>query len=107
MLKIKDNEDLISKLYISNKKEKQKELEDYIENLKDLYENMLEALNDERNFINYAWLSVLPDIAKKLGFKVWENPYREFGGSITITERGIKNITKEMIKYDLVDKVEE
>lgn len=107
MLKIKDNVDLIEKLNISNNKEKQEQLEDYIENLKDLYDEMLEALNEERNYINYGCLSVLPDVARKLKFKVWENPYKEFGGCITITKKGIKKITKEIIKYDLVEKMEE
>ncbi len=36
MLKIKDNVDLISKLDISNKKEKQEELENYTKNLIEL-----------------------------------------------------------------------
>ena len=43
MLKIKDNVDLYSKLDISNKKEKQEQFEEYIENLKELYEEMLKA----------------------------------------------------------------
>lgn len=105
MLKIKDNVDLIEKLNVSNNKEKQKQLEDYIENLKDLYDEMLEALNEERNYINYSWLSNLPDVARKLKFKVWKNPFEEFGGCIIITKKGIKKITKEIIKYDLVEKV--
>lgn len=104
MLKIKDNVDLYSKLDISNKKEKQEQFEEYIENLKELYEEMLEALNNEINFIHYGWTSDLPAIAQKLRFKVWRNPIKEFGGCITITKKGIKNITKEMIKYNLVEK---
>ncbi len=107
MLKIRDDVDLISKLDISNKKEKQEKFEDYIENLKELYNEMLKALNDEKNYIHYGWLSDLPDVARKLKFKVWKNPIKEFGGCITITKRGIKKITKEMIKYDLVEKVKE
>lgn len=107
MLKIKDNVDLISKLDISNKKEQQEEFEEYIENLTELYEKMIEALDNKINFIHFAWLSDLPDVARKLKFKVWENPIKEFGGCITITKRGIKKITKEMIKYDLVEKVKE
>lgn len=105
MLKIKDNVDLISKLKIINKKNQQEEFENYIEDLIELYEKMIKALDDEKNFINFGWLSDLPNIARKLKFKVWESPHREFGGSITITKKGIKKITKEMIKYDLVDKV--
>ena len=104
MLKIKDNVDLISKLDISNKKEKQEEFEKYTENLIELYEKMIKALDDEINFINFNWLSDLPDVARKLKFKVWENPIAEYGGCITITKKGIKKITKEMIKYDLVEK---
>ena len=107
MLKIKDNVDLISKLEIADKKEKQEELKKYTENLIELYEKMIKALDDEINFINFGWLSDLPDIARKLKFKVWENPNSEFGGCIIITKKGIKKITKEMSKYDLVEKVDE
>ena len=105
MLKIKDNVDLIEKLNVSNNKEKQEQLKDYIKNLKYLYDEMLEALNKEKNYINYRWLSDLPDVAKKLKFKVWENPNKIFGGCIIITKKGIKKITKEIIKYDLVEKI--
>lgn len=108
MLKIKDNVDLIEKLNKINKKEKQEELADYIENLKDLYDKMLEALNEERNYIHYAWLSDLPYVARKLKFKIYQPlPDETFGGDIIITKKGIKNITKEIIKYNLVEKVEE
>jgi DNA-binding MarR family transcriptional regulator len=108
MLKIKDNVDLILKLDISNKKEKQEELEEYTKNLIELYEEMLEALNEERNYIHYRWLSDLPDVAKKLKFKVYQIlPDETFGGHIEITKKGIKKITKEMIKYNLVEKVKE
>ena len=105
MLKIKDNVDLISKLENNNKKEKQEQLEDYIENLKDLYEKMVKALNDEINYIHYGWLSDLPYIARKLKFKIYPSFAVELGGSILITKKGIKKITKEMIKYNLVEKV--
>lgn len=108
MLKIKDNVDLILKLEVSNKKEKQEQLEEYIEDLKELYEKMLVSLNEERNYIHYSWLSDLPNVARKLKFKVYQSlPDETFGGSIVITKKGIKHITKEMIKYNLVEKVGE
>lgn len=67
-----------------------------------LYKEMEKALDNELTYINFGWLSDMPDIAKKFNFKVHYGNYKESGGSITITKRGIKNITKEMIKYDLL-----
>ena len=93
---------LLSKLKHNKELKKERKFERYLDNLTELYKEMEKSLDKELTYINFGWLSDMPDIAKKFGFKVYYCEHRELGGSITITKRGIKNITKEMIKYDLL-----
>ena len=93
ILKLKHNKEL----------EKEREFKRYLDILTELYEEMEKSLDRELTHINFGWLSDMPDIAKKFGFKVYyNNIFKDSGGYIAITERGINNITKEMIKYDLL-----
>ena len=82
--------------------EKERKIERYLDNLTELYKEMEKSLDKELTYINFGWLSNMPDIAKKFGFKVHYGNFKESGGSIAITKRGINNITKEMIKYNLL-----
>ena len=95
-------ESLFLKLKHNKELEKERKFERYLDNLTELYKEMEKSLDKELTYINFGWLSDMPDIAKKFGFKVYYCEHEESGGSIDITERGIKNITKEMIKYNLV-----
>lgn len=92
----------LSKLKHNKELKKERKFERYLDNLTELYKKMEKSLDNELTYINFGWLSDMPDIAKKFGFKVHYGNYKESGGYITITKRGIKNITKEMIKYDLL-----